>query len=92
MDKNIVISIKTILLTILIGLGLYVIYRLGSIIGVVLIAMLITISLEHTVKFFKILFCQLLSDNGLHICFRHPINNFFTVHQLECFQINITQF
>ncbi|OGC46423.1 hypothetical protein A2V49_02720 [candidate division WWE3 bacterium RBG_19FT_COMBO_34_6] len=53
MDKNIVISIKTILFTILIGLGLYVIYRLGSIIGVVLIAMLITISLERTIKFFS---------------------------------------
>ncbi len=53
MDKNIVISIKTILATALFGVGIYLIYRLGSILGVLFIALLITISLESAVQWLK---------------------------------------
>ena len=52
MDKNLVISIKTIIYTALIAVGIYLIYRLGAIIGYLLVALLITISLERAVQFF----------------------------------------
>lgn len=54
MDKNIVVSLKTIAQAFLIALGLYVVYKLGSIIGFIAISLLIAISLEHTIKFFSI--------------------------------------
>ncbi|MFC1755804.1 AI-2E family transporter [Patescibacteria group bacterium] len=54
MDKNIVVSLKTIVQAILIALGLYIIFQLGSIIGYVAISLLITISLEHTIQFFAV--------------------------------------
>lgn len=50
MDKEIIISIKTILLTFLIAIGIYVIYRLGPIIGLFLFALLIVFALEPLVK------------------------------------------
>lgn len=52
MDKEIVISIKTILTAALMGVALYLILKLGAIIGIVFIALLITVSMEHTVSFF----------------------------------------
>jgi predicted PurR-regulated permease PerM len=52
MDKNIVISVKTIFYAILMVLGVFVVFRLGRIIGYVLMSLLITISFEHTIKFF----------------------------------------
>ncbi len=51
MNKEIVISVKTILLTILMILAGYVVYRLGPIIGIFAIATLLTISLESLVKY-----------------------------------------
>jgi predicted PurR-regulated permease PerM len=53
MDKNIVISIKTILIMFLAALAGYVIYRLGPIFAVLLIATLIVLALEPSVKWFK---------------------------------------
>ncbi len=50
MDKTFVISIKTIIQTLLLLVGIYVLYRLGSILGVIFIALLISLSLEHTVQ------------------------------------------
>jgi len=53
MDKQIIISIKTILLTLLILLGAYVLYKLGPIIGIFLVSLVIVISLEPAVRFFR---------------------------------------
>lgn len=52
MDKQIVISIKTIIITLLIFLGVYVLYKLGPIIAILLLAILVVISMEQPVKFF----------------------------------------
>lgn len=53
MDKNIVISIKTILTLLLLVLVGYVIYRLGPILAILLIATLIVLALEPLVKKIK---------------------------------------
>lgn len=50
MDKQINISIKTILLALLIFLSGYIVYRLGPVIGVIVIATFLVISLEPMVK------------------------------------------
>ena len=50
MDKNIVISLKTIAQAFLVGVAFYAVFRLGTIIGLVALALLITLSLEHTVQ------------------------------------------
>lgn len=50
MDKNIIISIKTIFITLLMILAGYVIYRLKSVIGILLVAVLLVVSLEPAVK------------------------------------------
>jgi predicted PurR-regulated permease PerM len=52
MDKEIVISIKTIAVAFIAILGGYVIYRLGPIFAILLIAALLVLSLEHLVKWF----------------------------------------
>lgn len=52
MDKQIVISIKTIILFLLTLLGLFIIYRLGPIIGILLLATLLVISMEQPVRYF----------------------------------------
>jgi len=52
MDKQIVISIKTVFLTLLLLLGFYVVYRLGSIIGILLLSTLLVVSMEASVKYF----------------------------------------
>lgn len=52
MEKQLVISLKTILLTLLVLLGVYVIYRLGSVIGILFMATLIVISMEQSVRYF----------------------------------------
>jgi len=50
MDKEVVISIKTILFTALLGLVLYVLFRLGPIIGLFVVATLIVFAIEPLIK------------------------------------------
>lgn len=50
MDKQVTVSVKTIIIAFLIGLAGYVLYRLGSVIGIILIALLLVISLEPLVR------------------------------------------
>lgn len=52
MDKEIVISIKTVLLTLGLFLSLYVVYRLGPVLAVLLFAALLVMALESLVKYF----------------------------------------
>lgn len=52
MNKQIVISIKTILILLLAVLAVYVLYKLGPVIGILLIATLLVISMESAVKYF----------------------------------------
>lgn len=51
MDRNIVISLKTILVAFLAFVGIYVLYSVRNTIGLVFFALLITLSLEHTIQF-----------------------------------------
>lgn len=53
MDKQVIISYKTVLLTLATLLGIYVVYRLGPILFFVLIALLIVVAIEPLVKFFE---------------------------------------
>lgn len=53
MNKEIVISVKTIAITLLGVLGVYVIYRLGPIFGMLLVAWILTVALEPVVHFFE---------------------------------------
>lgn len=50
MNKEIVITTKTILLTFLMGLGAYILYRLGPILGIFSVALLIVFALEPLIK------------------------------------------
>lgn len=50
MDKDIVISVKVVLFTLLFGFGIYLLFRLGVVIGILLISFLIAISFEVSVK------------------------------------------
>jgi predicted PurR-regulated permease PerM len=50
MDKQIVISVKTVFVTILMILGVYVLYRLGAVIGILILATLLVFALEPFVK------------------------------------------
>jgi predicted PurR-regulated permease PerM len=52
MDKQVIVSIKTILFTLLLLLGVYVVYRLGPVFAILVIAGLIVLALEPMVKFF----------------------------------------
>lgn len=52
MDKEIIISIKTIAVAFAAILGVYVIYRLGPIFAILLVSALLVLSLEHLVKGF----------------------------------------
>jgi predicted PurR-regulated permease PerM len=52
MDKQVVISYKTVIFTLLLLVGLYVLYRLGAVIGLFIIALLIVFSVEPIVHFF----------------------------------------
>ena len=52
MDKQVVISFKTILLTFAVILAGYVIYRLGSVIGIFAIATLLVIVMESVINYF----------------------------------------
>lgn len=58
MDKQVIISVKTVLYLFLILLGLYVLYRLGPVFAILLISTLIVFAVEPLVKWFssKILF------------------------------------
>lgn len=51
MDKQVVISVKTILITLLIGLCAYILYRLGPVFGIILVATLIVVSVEPVIAF-----------------------------------------
>lgn len=50
MNKQVVISVKSILVALLMVLGIYVLYRLGTVIGILLLATLLVVSLEPLVK------------------------------------------
>jgi predicted PurR-regulated permease PerM len=50
MDKDIIISVKTIIVTFLIALAVYVFYRLGPVIGLFLYALLLVFAIEPFVK------------------------------------------
>ena len=52
MDKSIIISIKTILITFLALLAGYLIYRLGPVFAILLVALLIVLALEPLIKWF----------------------------------------
>lgn len=66
MNKQVVISVKTILILFLAVLAAYVLYKLGPIIGILLVAVLIVISIESAVKYFMklTLFNRPLSRNA----------------------------
>lgn len=63
MDKQVVISVKTVFITLLMLLAAYIVYRLGGILSILLISLIIVISAEPLVQFFmkKTLFNKLLS-------------------------------
>jgi len=52
MDKQIVISLKTILFSLLMALAVYIVYRLGPVIGILILSTLIVISMERPIKYF----------------------------------------
>lgn len=66
MNKEVVISVKTIFITLLALVGIYVIYKLGPIIGILFIATLVVISMESAVGYFTklTLFNKPLSRNA----------------------------
>ncbi len=68
MDKNIVISLKTIAITFLAILAGYIIYRLGPVFAVLVIAGLLVLALEPLVRWFM-----------RHNLFRRPISRSFAV-------------
>lgn len=53
MDKQVVISVKTVIITLLILLGIYVIYSLRSVIGILLLSTLVVVSMEQPINYFK---------------------------------------
>ena len=72
MDKQVVISVKTILIGILIFLGLYVLYRLGTVIGILLLATLLVFALEPLVKkLTKITFLNKPISRGFAVIFSY---------------------
>jgi len=74
MDKQLVISLKTIILTLLMLLGAYVVYKLGPIIGILLLATLVVIAMEQLVNYFmkKILFNKRVS-RGLAVLISYSL-------------------
>ena len=52
MDKQVVISFKTILLTFAVALVGYVVFRLGSVIGIFAVATLLVIAMESVINYF----------------------------------------
>jgi predicted PurR-regulated permease PerM len=50
-DRQYVISLKTIFLTFLFILGLYIVYRLGPILGILVVSLLIVVAVEPMVKY-----------------------------------------
>lgn len=53
MDKEIIISFKTILFTFLIGLSGYVLYRLSDVFGILLISLIIVLAVEPLILYVK---------------------------------------
>jgi predicted PurR-regulated permease PerM len=74
MDKQVVISIKTIILTLLILLAAYVVYKLGPIIGILLLSTLVVITMEQSIHYFmkKILFNKKIS-RGLAVLISYSL-------------------
>ncbi len=52
MDRDIIISLKVVLLTTLLFGGAYILYRLGPIILILVVATLLVVSMEHTITIF----------------------------------------
>lgn len=52
MDKQIVVSIRTVIFTFLLLLAFYIVYRLSPIIGILVVSTLIVISIEPMIKWF----------------------------------------
>ena len=68
LDKEIVISIKTVLVAFLFAVGLYVIYKLGPIFGILLVSTLLVLALEPAVKaFMKITFMNKPLTRGIAV-------------------------
>ncbi len=53
MDKQVVISVKTVIITLLILLGVYVVYSLRSVIGILLLSTLVVVSMEQAINYFR---------------------------------------
>lgn len=51
-DRQLVISLKTILFSLLIVLAIYIVYRLGPVIGILILSTLIVISMERPINYF----------------------------------------
>lgn len=72
MDKQVVISVKTVLITILMLLGVYVLYRLGPIIGILLLATLLVFALEPLIKSItKVTFLNKPISRGFAVIFSY---------------------
>ncbi|KKU31544.1 MAG: hypothetical protein UX44_C0005G0022 [candidate division WWE3 bacterium GW2011_GWA1_46_21] len=52
MNRDIVVSIKTVIFTLALFLGVYVVYRLGPILALILISIILVMALEPAVDFF----------------------------------------
>ncbi|EKE00265.1 MAG: protein of unknown function UPF0118 [uncultured bacterium] len=68
MDKNVIISVKTILITFLFAIGAYVIYKLSNVFAILFVALLLVLALEPLVLWFK-----------KQTVFKHQINRGFAV-------------
>jgi predicted PurR-regulated permease PerM len=74
MDKQVVISVKTIFVTVLMLLSIYVLYRLGSVIGILLLATLLVFALEPLVKkLTKITFLNRPISRGFAVIFSYML-------------------
>ncbi|MBU1132919.1 AI-2E family transporter [Patescibacteria group bacterium] len=74
MDKEIVISIKTIILTLLLILAGYIVYVLGPVIGIILVAALLVVSLEPAVqKIMKVTFFNRPVPRGVAVIISYII-------------------
>ena len=72
MDKQVVISIKTVFVTILMILGVYVLYRLGAVIGILILATLMVFALEPLVrKITRITFLNKPISRGFAVLFSY---------------------
>jgi predicted PurR-regulated permease PerM len=74
MDRQVVISVKTIFIGALMLLGIYVLYRLGNVIGILLLATLLVFALEPLVKkLTKITFLNKPISRGFAVIFSYTL-------------------